>query len=70
MNNKITTKINVKDNMILSRFIAEWPEYTAETVNIAVADLNSDGKINVKDDMILARHIAEWPGYETLPYLN
>ena len=63
-------KINVKDNMILSRFIAEWPGYTSETVNTAVADLNSDGKINVKDDMILSRHIAEWPGYETLPYLN
>lgn len=63
-------KVNVKDNMILSRFVAEWPEYNENTVNTAAADLNYDGKINVKDDMILSRHIAEWPGYEILPYVN
>lgn len=61
-------KVNVKDNMFLSRYIAEWPDYTADTVCIDAADLNNDSTVNVKDDMILARYIAEWPGYDTLPY--
>ena len=54
--------------MFLSRYIAEWPDYTAATVCVDAADLNNDAKVNVKDDMILARHIAEWPGYDILPY--
>ena len=61
-------KVNVKDNMYLSRYIAEWPGYTDDTVYADAADLNNDAKVNVKDDMILARHIAEWPGYDVLPY--
>ena len=60
--------ITVKDNMILSRYIAGWPEYTSDTVNVDAADVFPDGKINVKDDMVLARYIASWPGYETLPF--
>ncbi len=60
-------KVNVKDNMMLARYLAEWPDYDESTVNLAAADLNGDGKVNVKDNMILARHLAEWPGYETLP---
>lgn len=58
-------KVNVKDNMYLARYLAEWPGY--DEIDLAAADLNGDGKVNVKDNMILARHLAEWAGYETLP---
>lgn len=58
-------KVNVKDNMYLARYLAEWAGYDA--IDTAAADLNGDGKVNVKDNMLLARHLAEWAGYETLP---
>ncbi len=63
-------KVNVKDNMMLARYLAEWAGYDETTVDLAAADLNGDGKVNVKDNMILARHLAEWAGYETLPVTN
>ncbi len=58
--------VNVKDNMMLARFLAGWDGY--ETIDKKAADLNTDGKVNVKDNMVLARHLAGWDGYETLPY--
>ena len=63
-------KVNVKDNVILSRHIASWEGYSESEIVYEAADLNNDGKVNVKDDVILARYIASWDGYESLPYLN
>ncbi len=57
-------EVNVKDSMILARYLAEWPDYA---VTLPAADVNGDGEVNVKDSMILARYLAEWSGY-TLPY--
>ncbi len=63
-------EVNVKDNMILARYLAGWDGYDASTFIFEAADLNGDGEVNVKDNMILARHLAGWEGYETLPVLN
>ncbi len=60
-------KVNVRDNMILARYLAGWEGYDKEAYLIEAADCNADGRINVKDNMILARHLAGWEGYETLP---
>ncbi len=60
-------KVNVKDNMLLARYLAGWRGYDKTTVILEAADLNGDGTVNVKDNMILARHLAGWVGYETLP---
>lgn len=59
-------EVNVKDNMMLARYLAEWPDYA---VTLPAADVNGDGKVNVADNMVLARYLAEWPGY-VLPYGN
>lgn len=56
--------INVKDNMILARYLAGWDN---TELLLPAADYDSDGKVNVKDNMILARHLAGWEGYTTLP---
>lgn len=60
-------KVNVKDNMILARYLAGWEGYNKESYQIEAADCNEDGRVNVKDNMILARHLAGWEGYEALP---
>ena len=59
--------LNVKDNMMLARYLAGWEGYDETVINVKAADLDGDGKVNVKDNMILARHLAGWAGYETLP---
>lgn len=61
--------LNTKDRMLLSRYLANWPEYSNSVVE-AFADVNLDGVVNTKDRMILSRHLANWPGYETLPYVK
>ncbi len=64
--------LDVKDNMILARYLAGWDGYDPETFGFLSvdADVNADGSITVEDNMILARHLAGWDGYETLPYKN
>lgn len=58
-------KVNALDSVIMSRYIAKWPNVS---VNLEAADVNADGKVNALDSVILKRHIAKWPAYLTLPY--
>jgi len=67
------TKVNGKDRIILSRFLAGWSEYgedkTDENYKVIKdnADVNQDSKVNGKDRIILSRHLAGWAEYQTIP---
>lgn len=61
-------RVNTLDGMYLGRYLAKWPDFTAEKIDMDAADVNGDGKVNTLDGMILGRHLAKWPGYETLPF--
>ena len=56
-------KINAQDRLILSRYIAKWPDQESKIVDMRAADINCDGKVNAQDRLILARYIAKWDGY-------
>lgn len=56
------------DRMILSRYLADWAEYTEDIINMETADVNKDGVVDNLDRMVLSRHLADWEGYEVLPY--
>ncbi len=60
--------VNGKDRLLLTRWLANWPEAIAEGINEAAADVNCDGKVNGLDRLILTRHLARWEEYATLPY--
>ena len=60
-------RVNSLDRTTLARYLANWEEYTAETINLVAADVNGDGSVNNIDRIVLARHIANWDGYEMLP---
>lgn len=62
--------VNGKDRLLLTRWLAKWPEALAEGINEAAADVNCDGKINGQDRLILTRHLARWTEYATLPYIK
>jgi len=55
------------DRMTLSRYLANWDEYSAENMDLSAADVNGDGVVDTLDRMILSRHLANWEGYEELP---
>ncbi len=59
--------INAMDRVIITRHLAEWAGYEADTFNYAAADVNLDGVVNAMDRVIITRHLAEWAGYETIP---
>ena len=61
-------RVNTLDGMYLGRYLAKWPDFPAEKIDMDAADVNGDGKVNTLDGMILGRHLAKWPGYETLPF--
>ena len=61
-------KVNTQDRMVLTRYLAKWTGYTADTVNATASDVNGDGKVNTQDRMILTRYLAKWTGYEAIPY--
>ena len=60
--------VNGRDRLLLTRWLAKWPEALAEGINEAAADVNCDGKINGQDRLILTRYLARWEEYKTLPY--
>ena len=60
-------KVNNLDRLILTRYLANWPDYPASRIKPG-ADTNADGKINNLDRLILTRHLANWPDYATLPW--
>lgn len=59
-------KINSKDRILLSRYLAKWQGYSVGT---NASDLNRDGVVDAKDRVILARRLARWDGFTTLPYI-
>lgn len=63
-------RTNSIDLAYFQRYIANWENYTEETVNLGVLDLNGNGSVDTIDAIILARHLAKWIGYETLPVLD
>lgn len=58
------------DSLTLSRYFANWPDYSADKIDMDAADVNCDGVVNQLDRVILSRHLANWSGYETLPYIK
>ena len=63
-------RVNLLDSTILARYVAKWPDYTEDTLNMQAADVNNDGRVNLLDSTILERHVAKWPAYSELPYAN
>ena len=61
-------KVNSLDRLVLSRWIAKWPDYIANGIDTRAADLNRDGRVNGKDRLILTRYLAKWPDYTVLPH--
>ena len=61
-------KVNNLDRLVLSRWIAKWPDYIANGIDTRAADLNRDGRVNGKDRLILTRYLAKWPDYTVLPH--
>ena len=55
------------DRLVLSRYLANWKDYTADQINFVGADVNCDGSVDNLDRLILTRHLANWSGYEELP---
>jgi predicted small secreted protein len=62
--------VNKLDRAYLVRYLAKWPEYPAEVINMAAADVNCDGNVNKLDRAILIRYLAKWPEYDKLPYVK
>ena len=60
--------VNGRDRLLLTRWLAKWPEALTEGINEAAADVNCDGKVNGQDRLILTRYLARWEEYKTLPY--
>jgi len=50
--------VNHLDLTILSRALANWPEYEAKILDRRAADLNSDNSLTAADRRILARTVA------------
>lgn len=59
--------VNAFDRTTLARYVAQWTEYPASSLDLSVADVNNDKTVNTFDRTILARHVAMWTGYEILP---
>lgn len=62
--------VDLLDRMVLSRYLANWDGYTAETINMQAADVNEDGVVDPLDRMVLSRYLANWSGYEDLPFAS
>ena len=60
--------VNNYDRLLLTRWLAKWPEALEKGIIEAAADVNCDGKVNNLDRLILTRHLAHWAEYATLPY--
>lgn len=56
--------VDTLDRMLLSRYLANWNDYSADDVMIVAVDLNKDSVVDTLDRMILNRHLANWEGYE------
>ncbi len=58
--------VNIKDRIILIRYLAKWSDYQNEIVkgeaSFEAADINNDGVVNIKDRIILVRYLAKWHG--------
>ena len=62
--------VNNYDRLLLTRWLAKWPEALEKGIIEAAADVNCDGKVNNLDRLILTRHLAHWTEYATLPYVK
>jgi len=61
-------KVNNLDRVFLTRYLADWADYTEENCDLVAADVNCDGKVNNLDRVILTRYLADWDDYPELPY--
>lgn len=50
------SEIDIKDSMLLRRYLAGWDV----EINLFECDLNEDGNVDVKDSMLLRRYLAGW----------
>ena len=49
-------KVNLKDLVLLRRYLNKWQVET----DVSVCDLNGDGSVNLKDLVLLQRHLNKW----------
>lgn len=57
------SKVNMKDKLLLDRYIAKWPDADKDIVNMDAMDIDRSGGLpNMKDKLILDRYIAKWGG--------
>jgi len=62
--------VNNLDRMVLTRYLANWQNYTEDSIDKVAADVNSDGVVNNLDRMVLTRYLANWQGYDELPHIS
>ena len=62
--------VDTLDRMAVSRYLANWEDYSESFINLVVADVNGDGVVDTLDRMILNRYLANWDGYESLDILS
>lgn len=53
--------VDSTDIVYLARYLAGWPGYTIDSVE--VADFDNSGAIDSTDIVYFARYLAGWPGY-------
>ena len=49
-------KVNLKDLVLLRRYLNKWQVET----DVSVCDLNGDGSVNLKDLVLLQRYLNKW----------
>lgn len=52
--------VGTVDRVLLSRYLAGWPDILPLIKDINMMDINSDRTVNAKDRVILSRYIANW----------
>ena len=55
-------KVNAKDRLLLSRYLAGWEGIEEKIVSQDALDIDKDGEITALDRVILSRYLAKWGG--------
>lgn len=55
------------DRLVIARYLADWDDYSADSISMKAADVNQDGFVDNLDRLVLARYLADWEGYKALP---
>lgn len=53
-------KIDVKDGVLLSQYLAGWASANLNATSLKVADVYHDKVVDNKDAVLLAQYLADW----------